>query len=601
MSDEMLPDQKSQLVARKVAQAIRPFIYELAKGVERLIASQGLKANPFALWLDLACTGIEVEMPAIVVDLPDIVDLPQSARSCQSRPLPVCRTMPVSASAAAGVKGANSGSITSEEADRRKMEKKYLKKAVRVVAKELRLPRKCRNVVRRLRACFGDAGSGVTLWLQIPCLPPWMARKKDMNPWKVLVRLEDVLQGGASGTANSVPHYRLDPMCTTEESDRQAKRVFEQWKTNGSLAGRIERCLRKWRSYPFLERIGMDIIARDLQQQPSLLRQATKALKSEQGRVGQLLKLGPTDRLVVLGDVHCDAEHFDEILCWLFEKGLKSELRQGKTHLIMTGDIMDSRLTQANSPQRFIENGPEAVALLLTVASLKASFPNHFHVLAGNGELGFGDKKGSWAYAGCAEAFYGKPGRNMVVKFHRALPMFAVAEVDGRRYYLSHGLNLWTLVDVEFDEKKRVKSPKRKVIASEADLSDFASAAGDDLLRKLSCFNETSFAKIARHTDKVKVSKDLAACLKGIKAHMAIAGHIHAFDTTEVNEFADLNLTSPDPWAFATYEDRVLVLNSFGSKGAVFLDIDAKGIKVRSAEKGYAGRDLGYIVKEMTP
>ena len=173
---------------------------------------------------------------------------------------------------------------------------------------------------------------------------------------------------------------------------------------------------------------------------------------NKDGRPGQLINMGKSERVIVIGDIHTYLNGLNAVEEEI-SKIPQGEIESENIHIVLLGDFMQTlneadfdNFKKNSNPKTFkykdYEEYEEDVEertykTILKVAELQNKYGNRFHVLTGNSELGFIYKS---AFGKVAGKFKGREKLLEVVKgFVDSLPQFAVAEVGGLKYLFSHG------------------------------------------------------------------------------------------------------------------------------------------------------------------
>ena len=174
---------------------------------------------------------------------------------------------------------------------------------------------------------------------------------------------------------------------------------------------------------------------------------------NENNGSGQLIKF-KAEKLLVVGDLHTDLQAFDKIMDTVLEK----ELEEGKTKIILTGDLLTGinredyfALHPKDNEQDFEkykeEESERAYKLLIKVTDLMDRYPRKVFMLSGNSELAFlygvGGERTELAKSLMDEDGRIRPGKEKLFEAIKSLidnmPLFAIVEIGARKYFISHG------------------------------------------------------------------------------------------------------------------------------------------------------------------
>ncbi|MFC1754271.1 metallophosphoesterase [Thermoproteota archaeon] len=305
---------------------------------------------------------------------------------------------------------------------------------------------------------------------------------------------------------------------------------------------------------------------------------------NNQGKPGALLQLA-ANRLIVIGDLHGEYDSLKRIFRGIRLRGLRDSLHSGEVQIVLLGDFMAALNPQdthkiydypPRSEARRIylrDNAESILRMHRRLMALQSQYPQSIHTLGGNNELSIDCDPGRGTQRTTKELerliIEERGGRSYLEELREycyGLPLFALVEVGGKRYYLSHGVayegisGVSDLINFDWGTDER----------------PLPALSGKDRFRE-----KATLGPVAAAVEAQAVIKRLC---RNLEVEQIICGHIHLDGVPGPEHYIsklgvdiDKNYMRPDNRVFRTHDSKLVVVNSFGHNPA-YLDISSSPI-----------------------
>ena len=230
------------------------------------------------------------------------------------------------------------------------------------------------------------------------------------------------------------------------------------------------------------------------------------------------------------------------------------------------------------------EAGTRAYDLLLKIKQCKINYGDKFHILPGNGELDYLNKRGGESFRNEVRK---RGSLEAVEKIITTMPLFLVASVGGKKYLFSHGglVRSSKFAQTILPNSKSKQDPLMPLRSFPRYSSDESVIINEKSGKKITR-NLEGFQKICYTTakDDINPPECVREVCEQFQVDYHICGHIHLFGPKQ-EEIQKLAIRIPQSnLSYGKTDNGVMhIVNSMGLNGIhTYLEITSNGIEVKT-------------------